>query len=173
MLCEGNRAGVLAKRFGVWHEIIAIETLLQFSLKLLVTRQVARGRQRAMSDPPNQPSKAPEASQEDAAAAWRAQRTQKSCLHSDKPAEASSDGKWHPLEATWRVCTLPFKVLIVHSTYICRWLFVITPQAYGMQYMEISRSRHRRKCDSSERFMQPARISIISRSSRLSARSGQ
>jgi len=63
-----------------------------------------------------------EASQEDAAAAWRAQRAQKACLHSDKPDGAKVDpsaGKWHPMEATWRVATLPFK--IAHNSIAMSW----------------------------------------------------
>lgn len=62
------------------------------------------------------------ASQEDAAAAWRAQRAQKACLHSDKPDGAKADpaaGKWHPMEATWRVATLPFK--IAHNSIAMSW----------------------------------------------------
>jgi acetyl esterase/lipase len=50
-------------------------------------------------------------SQEDAAAAWRAQRAQKSCLHSDKPGDSKdAAAKWHPMEAIWRVGTLPLKI---------------------------------------------------------------
>ena len=67
----------------------------------------------ASSDQPNQ---------EDAAAAWRAQRAQKACLHSDKPDEKKVDpaaGKWHPMEATWRVATLPFK--IAHNSIAVNW----------------------------------------------------
>ena len=54
-------------------------------------------------------------SQEEAAAAWRAQRAQKSCLHAGKT-EGIQDAAapWHPMEAAWRVATLPFK--IAHNT---------------------------------------------------------
>ena len=55
--------------------------------------------------------------QESAAAAWRAARAQKSCLHSGKPgsgkdksgAEHGSGAKWTQLETTWRLSTLPFR----------------------------------------------------------------
>ena len=52
-----------------------------------------------------------EGSQEDAAEAWRAARAQKSCLHSDKPGDSKdAAAKWHPMEAIWRVGTLPLKI---------------------------------------------------------------
>ncbi len=70
----------------------------------------------ADADPLDDP--APE-NQEAAAAAWRAARAQKSCLHSGKPgsgkggkAGADDDptgSKWTQLETTWRVSTLPFR----------------------------------------------------------------
>ena len=70
-----------------------------------------------MSEPSKSSSKD---EQKDAAEAWRAQRAQKSCLHSDKPVEGKdSAAKWHPLEATWRVATLPFK--IAHNTLAANW----------------------------------------------------
>ena len=65
--------------------------------------------------------------QEDAAAAWRAQRAQKSCLHSGKAggkggkAGAEDDapgGKWTQLETTWRVSTLPFRRVTAHTSCI-------------------------------------------------------
>ena len=66
---------------------------------------------------------APE-NQEAAAAAWRAARAQKSCLHSGKPEsgksgkggdEDSAGSKWSQLETTWRVSTLPFRCLTMPS----------------------------------------------------------
>jgi hypothetical protein len=63
---------------------------------------------------------AAEGSQEDAAAAWRAQRAQKSCLHSDKPGDGKdAAAKWHPMEAIWRVGTLPLK--IAHNSIAASW----------------------------------------------------
>mmetsp|Transcript_47814 Transcript_47814/g.95799 ORF Transcript_47814/g.95799 Transcript_47814/m.95799 type:complete len:517 (+) Transcript_47814:157-1707(+) len=52
-------------------------------------------------------------SQEDAAAAWRAQRAQKSCLHSGREGgEKGADVKeWSTFETTWRVSTLPFRLM--------------------------------------------------------------
>mmetsp|Transcript_22857 Transcript_22857/g.74610 ORF Transcript_22857/g.74610 Transcript_22857/m.74610 type:complete len:413 (-) Transcript_22857:79-1317(-) len=63
---------------------------------------------------------AQEMNQEDAAAAWRAARTQKSCLHSGKVGQKDSDGeKWTTLEATWRVGTLPFR--LAHNKLATNW----------------------------------------------------
>jgi len=64
-------------------------------------------------------------SQEDAAAAWRAARTQKSCLHSEKPegegesAKAAPSTGWGPMEATWRASTLPFR--LAHNSLALNW----------------------------------------------------
>uniref|UniRef100_A0A7S1GWY4 Alpha/beta hydrolase fold-3 domain-containing protein n=1 Tax=Hemiselmis andersenii TaxID=464988 RepID=A0A7S1GWY4_HEMAN len=66
-----------------------------------------------------------EMSQEAAAAAWRAARTQKSCLHSGKPEGDSESSKatpstgWGPMEATWRAGTLPFR--LAHNTLALNW----------------------------------------------------
>jgi len=64
-------------------------------------------------------------SQEDAAAAWRASRTQKSCLHSEKPddeggkpAAAPSTG-WSAMETTWRAGTLPLR--LAHNSFLLNW----------------------------------------------------
>ena len=55
-----------------------------------------------------------------ARAAWRAQRAQKSCLHSDKPGDGKdAAAKWHPMEAIWRVGTLPLK--IAHNSIAASW----------------------------------------------------
>jgi hypothetical protein len=59
----------------------------------------------------------PPEDQESAAAAWRAARAQKSCLHSGKPGggkdtsggEDGAGAKWTQLETTWRLSTLPFR----------------------------------------------------------------
>ena len=82
---------------------------------------------------------APE-NQEAAAAAWRAARAQKSCLHSGKPEsgksgkggdEDSAGSKWSQLETTWRVSTLPFRCLTMPSfAALPHFLFSIAPVQY-------------------------------------------
>eukprot|EP00292_Cryptomonas_paramecium_P011147 CAMPEP_0113662600 /NCGR_PEP_ID=MMETSP0038_2-20120614/667_1 /TAXON_ID=2898 /ORGANISM="Cryptomonas paramecium" /LENGTH=322 /DNA_ID=CAMNT_0000577515 /DNA_START=89 /DNA_END=1054 /DNA_ORIENTATION=- /assembly_acc=CAM_ASM_000170 len=69
----------------------------------------------------------PNDDQDSAAAAWRAARAQKSCLHSGKPgskgpgSSSSEDkgSKWTQLETTWRVSTLPFR--LAHANLAVNW----------------------------------------------------
>ena len=66
-----------------------------------------------------QPEDGAPVDQEAAAAAWRAARAEKSCLHSGKAGSGKSGkpgaeedltgSKWTQLETTWRVSTLPFR----------------------------------------------------------------
>eukprot|EP00290_Baffinella_frigidus_P056407 CAMPEP_0180366248 /NCGR_PEP_ID=MMETSP0989-20121125/15970_1 /TAXON_ID=697907 /ORGANISM="non described non described, Strain CCMP2293" /LENGTH=525 /DNA_ID=CAMNT_0022359763 /DNA_START=76 /DNA_END=1653 /DNA_ORIENTATION=- len=67
---------------------------------------VAGGRDGTMGDA------AHDAAAADAAAKWRAEKTQKSCMHSDKPDKnAKKEVKaWTTFEAGWRVSTLPFRL---------------------------------------------------------------